>query len=45
MQVTVQTADCNLHPAIENRFAMGWMPTGTMFSYGLRSEYADLAEL
>ena len=31
--------------AIENRFAMGWVPTGTMFSHGLRSKCADLAEL
>ncbi len=37
--------NCNRHPAIENRFAMGWMPTGTMISHGLRSKCADLAEL
>ncbi|HIX76291.1 MAG TPA: hypothetical protein H9734_01645 [Candidatus Fusicatenibacter merdavium] len=34
----------NRHPAIENRFAMGWMPTGTMFSHVLRSKCAELAE-
>lgn len=28
----------------ENRSAMGWMPTGTTFSYSLRSKYADLVE-
>ena len=42
---TVQLAELLRHPAIENRFAMGWMPTDTMFSHGLRSKCADLAEL
>ena len=42
--VTVQPSELLRHPAIKNRFAMGWMPTGTMFSHGLRSRCADLAE-
>ncbi len=33
------------HPAIENRFAMGRMLTGTMLSYGLCSKCTDLIEL
>ncbi len=45
VMVTVQPVERLRHPAIENRFAMGWMPTGTMFSHGLRSKCADLAEL
>ena len=43
--VTVQPAELLRHPAIKNRFAMGWMPTGTMLSHGLRSKCADLTEL
>ena len=43
--VTVQPAELLLHPAIENRFAMGWMPAGAMLSYGLRSKCVDLVEL
>ena len=34
-----------VQPAIESRFAIGRMPTGTMFSHGLRNKCADLAEL
>ena len=30
------------HPSIENRFAMGRMPAGSAFSYGLCSECTDL---
>ena len=41
---TVQPAESVWHPAIENRFAMGRMPTGTTFSYGLCSKCTDLAE-
>ena len=33
-----------LHPDIEDRFAMGRMPAGSAFSYGLCSECTDLAE-
>ena len=29
----------------ENRFATGRIPTGAMFSHGLRSKCTDLAEL
>ena len=43
--VTVQPAERLRHPVIKNRFAMGRMPVGTMHSYGLCSEYTDLAEL
>ncbi len=42
---TVQPAELLQHPAIENRFAMGRMPTGTMLSYGLCSKCTDLIEL
>ncbi len=44
-RVTVQPAELLRHPAIENRFAMGQMPAGTTFSYGLCSKCTDLAEL
>ena len=43
--VTVQPAERLRHPAIENRFAMGRMPAGPAFSYGLCSKCTDLAEL
>ena len=33
------------YPSIENRFAIGRMPAGTMLSYGMCSEYTDLSEL
>ena len=42
--VTVQLAERLRHPPMKNRFAMVRMPTGTMFSYGLRSKCADLVE-
>ena len=42
--VTVQLAELLRHPAIENRFAMGRMPAGTMLTYGLCSECTDLAD-
>ena len=45
LSVTVQPAELLRHPAIENRFAMGRMPTGSAFSYGLCNECTDLAEL
>ena len=43
--VTVQPAELLRHPAIENRFAMGRIPAGSAFSYGLCSKCTDLAEL
>ena len=43
--VTIQLAELLQHPAIENRFAMGRIPAGSAFSYGLYSECTDLAEL
>ena len=42
--VTVQLAERLRHPPMKNRFAMARMPTGTTFSYGLRSKCADLVE-
>ena len=33
------------YPAIENRFAMGWIHPTTTFYYGQRSKCADLPEL
>ena len=42
--VTVQVAERLRHPPMKNRFAMARMPTGTTFSYGLRSKCADLVE-
>ena len=44
LRITIQPAKPLRHPVIENRFAMGRMPAGTTFSYGLCSKCTDLAE-